>query len=202
MTVVCKRIEFSGRIKAQRRESRFSDQEVWQVKLAPAARYAAQLLKKTDQRVVFAESCTAGLVSAQLAAIPGVSDVHCGSFVTYRNRSKRDWLLVPQGLLRDPGPVSEIVAIKMAGGALKKTREADIAVSVTGHLGPNAPKRQDGVVYIGVAIRTSAASQPNIEVSRHRLKTTTRHARQREAAGLVFGTLSRVLRRGGDKVTR
>ncbi len=168
------------------------------MKLAQEARCVARLLKTSHQRVVFAESCTAGLVSAQLATVSGISDVHCGSFVTYRNQSKRDWLLVPAGLLRDPGPVSEIVAIKMADGALTRTREADIAVSITGHLGPNAPRRHDGVVFIGVAIRTSASSKPKIEeVSRHRLKTTTRHERQREAAGLVFATLSRVLESRG-----
>jgi len=171
-------------------------EKVWQVKLAQEARRVAQLLKTSNQRVVFAESCTAGLVSAQLAAVPGISDVHCGSFVTYRNRSKQDWLSVPEGLLQDPGPVSEIVASKMAEGALRQTREARIAVSVTGHLGPNAPKRQAGVVFIGVAIHMADASKPGIEVSRHRLKATTRHARQREAAGLVFSNLIRVLGRG------
>jgi len=177
--------------------SRFSDDQVWQVKLAQKARQVAKLLEVANQRVVFAESCTAGLVSAQLAAVPGISGAHCGSFVTYRNRSKQDWLSVPAGLLRDPGPVSEIVASKMAEGALKKTREANIAVSITGHLGPNAPKRQDGLVFIGVAIRTTEASKPNIEIYRHRLKTTTRRERQREAAGLVFVELSNLLRRGG-----
>ncbi|MDP6466355.1 MAG: CinA family protein [Pirellulaceae bacterium] len=166
------------------------------MKLAREARRIAQLLKTSKQRVVFAESCTAGLVSAQLAAVPGISDLYCGSFVTYRNRSKQDWLSVPEELLQDPGPVSEIVASKMAESALKQTREAEIAVSVTGHLGPNAPKRQDGVVFIGVAIQMADASRPGIEVSRHHLKTTTRHERQREAAGLVLSNLSRVLRRG------
>jgi PncC family amidohydrolase len=171
------------------------------MKLAEKAGRVAQLLKSSDQRVVFAESCTAGLVSAQLGTVPGISDVHCGSFVTYRNRSKQDWLSVPAGLLRDPGPVSEIVANNMAVGALKETPEAEIAVSVTGHLGPNAPKRQDGLVYIGVAIRASDASKPSIAVSRHRLKSPTRYERQREAAGLVFDALSSLLLKG-DKVRR
>lgn len=165
------------------------------MKLAVEARRAAELLKRTSQRVVFAESCTAGLVSAQLASVAGISEFHCGSLVTYRNRSKQDWLSVPATLLADPGPVSEIVAGSMAEGALQRTREAGIAVSVTGHLGPDAPPRLDGLVFIGAAIRTATSVEPRTSVTRHRLKTSTRYQRQREAACLVFHELCRVLER-------
>ncbi len=161
--------------------------------LAENAERAARLLSDSRQRVVFAESCTAGLVSAQLAAIPGISDFHCGSLVTYRNRSKQDWLSIPAKLLDDPGPVSEIVAAKMAQGALQRTSEADLAISVTGHLGPNAPPPLDGLIFIGTAVRLTDCEAPRCRVARHRLTKASRLERQREAAGLVLHELCREL---------
>ena len=44
----------------------------------------ADCLRLRSRRVVLAESCTAGLVSAALAQVPGVSEFHCGSAVVYR----------------------------------------------------------------------------------------------------------------------
>ena len=163
------------------------------MKLANDARLVARLLKTLQRRVVFAESCTAGLVSAQLAAVPGISEYHCGSLVTYRNRSKQDWLSVPGKSLDDPGPVSAVVASAMASGALKRTREADVAVSVTGHLGPHAPQKLDGLIFIAVAIKTTGTRQPRIAVKRFRLQTPTRYSRSREAAHLVFSELAAAL---------
>ncbi len=113
----------------------------------------AECLRKSGRRVVFAESCTAGLVSAALAQVPGISEFHCGSAVVYRLDTKTRWLDVPAELLIDPGPVSEAVARAMAVGVLMKTPEADWAASITGHLGPNAPEELDGLVFLGIARR-------------------------------------------------
>ncbi|MEM8735377.1 MAG: CinA family protein, partial [Planctomycetota bacterium] len=60
-----------------------------------AIELAAQLrdqLEQADCRIVLAESCTAGGISATLANLPGVSNVLCGGFVVYRNASKEGWL--------------------------------------------------------------------------------------------------------------
>jgi PncC family amidohydrolase len=161
--------------------------------LATEARRLAKLLTHRDARVVFAESCTAGLVSASLARVAGISQYHCGSAVTYRNDSKHRWLGVSSAMLKRPGPVSKIVACEMAEGILRKTPEADWAASVTGHLGPNAPKRFDGLVYVGLASgeRTARRKRNAIEVNatRHRLTSEGRDARQREAAELVLAQL-------------
>lgn len=117
------------------------------------ARKLFRALKDHDLKIVFAESCTGGKLGAALSEIRGISDRLCGSFVTYRNDSKAKWLGVSRPKLQNPGPVSAVVAKQMALGALKETPEADLAVSITGHLGPDAPKRYDGVVFIGIAIR-------------------------------------------------
>jgi len=122
-------------------------------RLLAAARDLAEQLKAADKRIVFAESCTAGLVSATLARIPGISQYLCGSAVTYRNDTKIQWLEVTQNAIAHAGVVSAVVARQMASGVLQATPEADLAVAITGHLGPNAPEGLDGVIFIGTATR-------------------------------------------------
>lgn len=116
----------------------------------------AALLEETKTHVVFAESCTAGLVSATLARVPGISEFHCGSAVVYRLDTKTRWLGIPASLLVDPGPgaVSDEVARLMAAGVLDRTPEAEMSAAITGHLGPNAPTHQDGLVFVAIARRS------------------------------------------------
>jgi len=146
-------------------------------------------LARRDARVVLAESCTGGLVAASLAQVPGISDFLCGSAVTYRNQTKHGWLQIPAEHLVDPGPVSELVAREMALGVLRRTPEATVGVSVTGHLGPHSPEHLDGVVYIGMARRRQPPQADDILVNPHRLATRGRVRRQREAARLVLNEL-------------
>ena len=124
-----------------------------QRQLRAAARQLAGDLKERDLQIVLAESCTAGLVAATLGGIPGVSAFLCGSSVVYQSDTKSQWLGIPRSLLENPGPVSKEVAMEMAKRALAKTPKADVAVSVTGHLGPDAPKAQDGLIFAAVALR-------------------------------------------------
>ena len=113
------------------------------------------MLQSDSLRVVFAESCTAGRVSATLAAIPGMSQWLCGSFVVYRCESKTRWLGIPNTVLTDinQGPVSQVTSNLLARAALAKTPEASIGVSVTGDVGPNAPRGKDGRIFCALATR-------------------------------------------------
>lgn len=126
--------------------------------IASQARRLAKLLAQQGRKVVFAESCTGGLVSGALTAIPGISRHHCGGVVVYRNETKTAYLGIQRQILHDPGPVSPQVATLMALRVLKKTPEADLALSVTGHLGPDAPRELDGQVYLAIATRPSPRS--------------------------------------------
>ena len=143
-----------------------------QTQLHGSARRLFRLLQEHDRRIVFAESCTGGLVSATLTRIAGVATYHCGSAVVYQVETKAAWLRVPKRLLEKPGPVSREVAREMAERVLAETPHADLAVSVTGHLGPDAPKSQDGLLYAAVASRRGA-SPSTLEktvVRKHRLE--------------------------------
>ena len=89
-------------------------------------------LAENNVRVVFAESCTGGLVAATLAEVPGVSEFLCGSAVTYREDTKCEWLGVSADDIARHSAVSESVAGQMAIGVLERTPEADLAASITG----------------------------------------------------------------------
>jgi len=162
--------------------------------LEQAAHQLAHVLTDAHQRIVLAESCTGGLASATLAQVPGVSQWHCGSAVTYRERTKVDWLGVPLRDLEQVGAVSDTVARRMAHGVLQRTIEADCAAAVTGHLGPNAPEGLDGVVYVSVAMRQADGSIAD-RVERYELDSRRRVDRQAEAAALLLNKLAQQVRR-------
>ncbi len=157
--------------------------------IADSARRVAKLLAASGHKVVFAESCTGGLVSGALTRIPGISEHHCGGVIVYRNATKTQYLDIPQKLLDDKGPVSREVAELMAVRVLEKTPEATIAVSVTGHLGPNAPPRLDGRVFIGIARRSTA---PRVHSLRCRL-SDSRTVRQRWVVEQALAILDKEL---------
>ena len=100
-----------------------------------------------------AESCTGGLLASLLTDVPGQSHAFERGFVVYTPEAKEEMLGVPATLLGDPGPVSEIVARKMAEGALTHSK-ADIAVSITGFAGAGAPEDTPGLVHFASAVRS------------------------------------------------
>jgi nicotinamide-nucleotide amidase len=159
-----------------------------------------RLLGATGQRLVLAESCTAGLVAASLATVPGVSRWLCGSAVTYREGTKTRWLGVPPELLKRHTAVSEEVTHCMAVQALQRTPEADLAAAVTGYLGPDAPESCDGLYYVALAIRVDSQEPPTIALADSgRLNATGRIARQQQAVERVLELLHRHLSTRGTQ---
>jgi len=110
-------------------------------------------LRERGWNLALAESCTGGLVSRKIAAIPGASDYLDRAYVTYSNEAKMELLGVPEDLLARYGAVSEQVALAMAEGARtrKGGKGVDVAVSVTGIAGPSggSAEKPVGTVYIG-----------------------------------------------------
>jgi nicotinamide-nucleotide amidase len=179
-------------------------------KLSAEAKRLAETLAADPAPIVFAESCTGGLVSAALAGVPGISQMLCGSAVVYRIDTKAEWLGVSRKSLVKPGPVSRTVAEQMAVGVLERTPEARIAASITGHLGPDAPKSQDGLLFIACAQRPLGKGHGDrkVVVTRHRLpkaepgnderaRRAARKSRQIEAALLVLSTVHKFIKGRG-----
>lgn len=161
------------------------------------------MLKERALKIVFAESCTGGLISAALTRIPGVSAYHCGSAVVYQVETKIAWLGVSKKTVAKHGVVSSEVAVEMARGALEHTPHADLAASVTGHLGPGAPEGQDGLMFAAAAVRRAAKRRPKVVVRKHLLDgqfaaqasgpKTLRIQRQMSAACYVLSLCADVL---------
>lgn len=154
-----------------------------------AADVLAQRLAESKQRIVLAESCTAGMAGAVLGGCPGISDWFCGSAVTYRAETKSQWLGVDQELMKEFSAESANTTQAMALAALAKTPEADLAVAITGHLGPQAPVTIDGKVFMTVVFRESGEVIP-FEIP---LKQTERRERQLEAATYLLSFAGQAL---------
>jgi nicotinamide-nucleotide amidase len=165
--------------------------------ITPEAAQLAQLLADRHWRVVLAESCTAGLASAMLAAVPGISQHLCGSWVTYRDECKQAWLGVPADMLRTQTAVSREVTATMALEALRRTETAHAAAAITGHLGPDAPAALDGICFLAVAARGGGQIQL-LDQQRHGLVQAPRTERQHAASRYLLAYLSHVLGRSHD----
>ena len=153
---------------------------------------AFDLLKKNGQVLVTAESCTAGLIVATLARVPGMSNVLAGGFVVYQVESKTAWLNISAAIIDQQGVVSSAVAQLMAEAALRNAPHATMAISITGHLGPDAPADLDGVAWLGFAqrdhpccsqklhLQTTMNSSTNM-ITESQRRLNVRHDRQRDA---------------------
>jgi nicotinamide-nucleotide amidase len=156
--------------------------------LGSITRILARRLAASGHKLVLCESCTGGLGAAALARIPGISAHLCGSMVAYRNETKQAWLGIDAATLRRPGPVSEKVARQMVDSVFEQTPEATLAAAVTGHLGPDAPERLDGTVFVAVkACREPRRDGPTETIVRRlKLDDVGRAARQQLAAEELF----------------
>ena len=111
-------------------------------------------------RLACAESCTGGLLAAEITAVPGSSDAFDRGFVTYSNAAKRELLGVSDEALRDPrrrlrggrGARWPWGARERSGGAL--------TVAVTGIAGPGGSEHKpEGRVCFAVAAEDGTTSE-------------------------------------------
>jgi nicotinamide mononucleotide (NMN) deamidase PncC len=75
--------------------------------------------------------------------------------VVYRNDSKTQWLGLDPAMLADPeiGPVSPQTSELLARQVLAHTPEADFALAITGHFGPDAPVHLNRRIFIALVRR-------------------------------------------------
>ena len=113
-------------------------------------RLLADFLLKNGLKLVTAESCTGGMISAACTDLAGSSEWFERGFVTYSNEAKTELLGVDAALIQTHGAVSESVARAMAFGAIRHSA-AQLSIAVTGIAGPtggNAAKPV-GTVWFG-----------------------------------------------------
>ncbi|HMT04955.1 MAG TPA: competence/damage-inducible protein A [Solirubrobacterales bacterium] len=106
------------------------------------------------RRLGLAESCSAGLLGARIADVPGSSEYFAGGVISYSNEAKRDMLGVDQALLDEFGAVSAEVAEAMAIGAMERF-DANVAISITGVAGPGGGSEEKPVGLVHFNVRTA-----------------------------------------------
>jgi len=147
-------------------------------------RLVADLLIKRELKLVTAESCTGGLISAACTDLAGSSAWFERGFVTYSNDAKMELLGVEARLLRRAGAVCERVARAMVVGALAHSH-AQAAVAVTGVAGPTggSPAKPVGTVWFGFAVPGQVVTEKcHFEGDRAAVRAATvRHALTRLA---------------------
>lgn len=154
---------------------------------SPMIELAEQVVRENaaaGRRIVLAESCTGGLVSAALTEIPGSSEVLDRGFVTYSNDAKIESLGVSAELVDTFGAVSPAVAWAMARGALKHS-DADIAVAITGVAGPGGgtESKPVGTVVFARAIR--GQDENDISAEQKNFDPTLSRAEIRQEAAMT-----------------
>lgn len=113
----------------------------------------------SSQMIAVAESCTGGLLAAELTKLPGSSMWFDRGFVTYSNAAKQTLLGVSEKTLAHYGAVSHETVQAMAEGALKNS-QAQIALAITGIAGPTGGtlEKPVGTVWFAVANKEGAST--------------------------------------------
>ena len=107
-------------------------------------------------KILAAESCTGGLLSANITAIPGSSETFLHGFVCYSNESKKIFLNVSSKTINSFGAVSYETVKEMLNGLCMQSRSNSLCIAISGVAGPKSSESKPiGLVYIGVLISAS-----------------------------------------------
>ncbi len=164
------------------------------MKIPPSAAACQALVKLFLQyklRLALAESCTCGLVAAQLAPAEGVSDVLLGSVVTYHALAKQKLLGVRAQTIELYSAESQQTTNEMALGLHQRLPLADVCVAVTGLCGPGpsaTPDKPVGTLFVTVLLDGHA----------HEYRTLldgSPDEMRRQAADFIYAQLTELLNR-------
>ena len=104
-------------------------------------------------KLITAESCTGGLLSANITGIAGSSAVFSYGIICYSNESKRKFLNVDVKTLKSYGAVSFETVREMLAGLCNQAESKTLTIAISGVAGPSGSESKPvGLVYIGVKI--------------------------------------------------
>ena len=109
-----------------------------------------KLIKKNIS-ISVAESCTGGLLSAQITSVPDSSKVFNLGIVCYSNQSKKNILKIKNKNLNKYGAVSLQICKQMLEN-LYKLSKSNLCVTTTGIAGPGGGTKIKpvGLVFVGI----------------------------------------------------
>lgn len=150
-----------------------------------------QLSCENRRTIATAESCTGGLLSQCITAVPGASQMFALGICTYTNAMKEAILHVPHEILETYTAVSPQTAVAMANG-IAALSHADLCLSVTGYAGPGGGTAEMpvGTVFLGVAYHGTAFA---VHLPFAQLGVHTRDAVRQGTAVCAFGIAREIL---------
>jgi nicotinamide-nucleotide amidase len=120
-------------------------------------------LKKKQQTVAVAESCTGGFLGHRITNVPGSSEYFLRGVVAYSNAAKTELLEIPPETIEKYGAVSHQVAEAMAKGIRDKA-SSTYGLSITGIAGPSGGTKEKpvGLVYTALAHEHDVITKKNL----------------------------------------
>ena len=104
-------------------------------------------------KLITAESCTGGLLSANITGIAGSSAVFSYGIICYSNESKRKFLNVDVKTLKSYGAVSFETVREMLAGLCNQAESKTLTIAISGVAGPSGSEAKPvGLVFIGVKL--------------------------------------------------
>lgn len=116
------------------------------------ASVVGNILKDLNKTLSVAESCTAGMLGAEITSVSGSSKYFLGGVQVYSNEAKIELLKVSPNTISEYGAVSDQTAIELARNVRTLFR-SDYGISITGVAGPTGgtSEKPVGTVFIGLA---------------------------------------------------
>ena len=105
----------------------------------------------TKEQICTVESCTGGLLSFWLTALPGASQYFKGGLVSYKMEIKKKELGISDQIMRVQGLTTAHMAQSMAQ-SVKLKWSSDWAISTTGVAGPQPGKLGENVGKIAFSV--------------------------------------------------
>lgn len=117
------------------------------------AQYLVNKLTEGSLTLALAESCTGGLVAAEIVGVAGSSKVFPLGVVSYSNEAKQQQLNVPKSIIEQHGAVSIQVVEAMAKG-VQALAKSDYALAISGIAGPDGGSDEKPVGTVAFALAT------------------------------------------------
>ena len=148
----------------------------------------ANILTKKKLTLAVAESCTSGMLGANLTEVSGASNWFLGGAMSYSNDVKINLLGVKESTLNEFGAVSEQCAIEMAKGVREKLN-SNIGISITGIAGSTggSDEKPVGTIWIGFSDKTRS-------FARHFLFGSERDFNRKRSVGMALMILYKQLK--------
>ena len=152
-----------------------------------------EICYKKNVRLLTAESCTGGLLSANITGVAGSSNVFSYGFICYSNESKKKFLKVTEKTIDTYGAVSYETVKQMLNGLCKQTKSKTLAVAISGVAGPNRSESKPvGLVFIGVKISSSSfekIAELNFgDIERQKIQQKSVHEALKMSLNILEGT--------------